>query len=293
MEIDPKINFQDNTEGFFGDSRTRNLLMELSSSMPGIDEAMSFAELMKQVEKSQYSVIVFDTAPTGHTLRLLSFPTVIEKGLGTFDKLKSKFGGLFQNMAGLLQSGGGAGGGLDMNAMNEKVEEIKRSVDKIKKTFQDDELTTFVAVCIPEFLSLYETERLVQKLAKFGIDTHNIVINQILFPEKDGKCKRCAAREKMQSVYIKQYYDLYPDFHLVEMPLLSDEVRRIEKLKKFAYLLLHPYGKMTEEEKEARIEIGNEVKSIDNIHETHASKNISDQDDKTKSHGKTDMIDVD
>merc|ERR1712154_257237 len=152
------------------------------------------------------------------------------------------FGGLFSSVASALNPQQG-GNQRDLAGLSAKLEETKASIKEIKKTFEDDDLTTFICVCIPEFLSLYETERLVQKLAKFGIDTHNIVINQVLFPEKgtEHECSRCKARVKMRGKYIEQFNDLYPDFHLTKIPLMSQEVRHVKKLKKFAHLLLHPY----------------------------------------------------
>ncbi|KAH9275033.1 hypothetical protein BASA83_002747 [Batrachochytrium salamandrivorans] len=178
MEIDPTGSIQEMIET--QDAGTQSQLQDLAFAIPGVDEAMSFAEVMKLVKSMDYSCIVFDTAPTGHTLRFLSFP--------------------------------------------------------------DPNKTTFVCVCIAEFLSLYETERMIQELTSFHIDTHNIVVNQLLYPRTGSNCDQCLVRAKMQRKYIEEIDELYEDFPMwSKCPCSLMRFVVLRKIKGFSEMLVNPF----------------------------------------------------
>ncbi|XP_070009241.1 ATPase GET3A-like isoform X2 [Nicotiana sylvestris] len=216
MEVDPTVE----NEETIGSDGMDDFLSDLANAIPGIDEAMSFAEMLKLVQTMDYSVIVFDTAPTGHTLRLLQFPSTLEKGLDKVMSLRNKFGGVISQMSRIF----GVDTEFGEDAILGKLEGMKDIIEQVNRQFKDPDLTTFVCVCIPEFLSLYETERLVQELTKFEIDTHNIIINQVLFDEEVVESKLLKARMRMQQKYLDQFYMLYDDFNITKLPLLPQEV---------------------------------------------------------------------
>ncbi|KAI0164284.1 anion-transporting ATPase [Hypoxylon sp. FL1284] len=243
MEIDPNGSIQDllagqgeetdNSMGGMG-----GMMQDLAFAIPGIDEAMSFAEVLKQVKSLSYEVIIFDTAPTGHTLRFLQFPSVLEKALAKISQLSSQYGPLLN---GFLGNQGTLPNGQNLNEMMEKLESLRQTISEVNAQFKDENLTTFVCVCIAEFLSLYETERMIQELASYSIDTHCIVVNQLLFPKQGSNCDQCNARRKMQKKYLDQIEELYDEFNVVRMPLLVEEVRGKEKLERFSEMLVQPY----------------------------------------------------
>lgn len=241
MEIDPSGTLEEfaanNKLGINPQDPLSKVMTEVTGSIPGIDEAFSFMEVLKHIKKQkhpdedkvQFETIIFDTAPTGHTLRFLQLPHTLETLLDKFNDISGRLGPLM----GML-------GGDQKQELFGKLAEIKAQVSEVNKQFQNPDLTTFVCVCISEFLSLYETERLIQDLMKYHIDVNSIVVNQLLFAE-DDQCKRCQSRWKMQKKYLDQMDELYEDYHLVKMPLCGNEIRGLSNLKRFSKFLLKPY----------------------------------------------------
>ncbi|KAF8213757.1 anion-transporting ATPase-like domain-containing protein [Mycena galopus ATCC 62051] len=241
MEIDPTSSIQEMVEQSDSNGMMGSMMQDLAFAIPGVDEAMSFAEIMKHVKSMEYSVIVFDTAPTGHTLRFLSFPTVLEKALGKLSTLGSRFGPMISQVRTALEIMAPRSHPWLVDVQHDgrrswlpgrhvrKTESMREVITEVNTQFKDPEKTTFVCVCISEFLSLYETERLVQELTSYEIDTHNIVVNQLLFPKKSSNCEHCSVRQKMQQKYLGEAHELYDDFfHIIQLPLSQKNKMLIE-----------------------------------------------------------------
>ena len=107
MEVDPTANESGSGNMFTsmmsaagakqdeeGNAEGLDFMKDIMASVPGIDEATSFGEVIKSLDEYNFDLIIFDTAPTGHTLRLLNFPNILEKGLLKLIELKDKFGGM-------------------------------------------------------------------------------------------------------------------------------------------------------------------------------------------------------
>ncbi|KAI0985287.1 hypothetical protein GJ496_006545 [Pomphorhynchus laevis] len=132
---------------------------------------------------------------------------------------------------------------LNSELLSSKLDETLQIITTVNKQFMDSQLTTFICVCIPEFLSLFETERLIQELTKLGIDVHNIVVNLILpNVSKSLGCEHCDKRKEVHRKYLVQIDDLYSDFNVTKIDSQISEVRGIQKLSEFSKLLTKRYA---------------------------------------------------
>lgn len=96
MELQSNINMGDDdkindTFNKLGLNLQAGFIKDVVSNLPGIDEAVAFGELIKTIDSIENCTVVFDTAPTGHTLRFLKFPNTLEKLLAKLMEMKVQF----------------------------------------------------------------------------------------------------------------------------------------------------------------------------------------------------------
>jgi len=213
--------------------------LDLASSAPGADEAAAFEIFLQVMTTNEYDVVIFDTAPTGHTLRLLSFPDLMDSWVGKMITVKTKLGGIANSFKNLIPF---MGEDDDIQSTAE-LEETKRKIDEAKKIMSNPERTTFKMVLIPEEMSIYESSRAMEVLAKNHMTVDGVVVNQVM-PDIDN-CEFCQSRHKLQQKRMALIRQKFSHQTISEIPLFKEEVKGIKKLKEVAEVLYE--GKTPEE----------------------------------------------
>ncbi|XP_031274072.1 ATPase ARSA1-like isoform X2 [Pistacia vera] len=118
----------------------------LDTPPPGLDEAIAISKVMQFIDSQEYSTftrIVFDTAPTGHTLRLLSLPDFLGASIGKIMKMKEKLASATSALKSFL--------GKEETRLDapHKLEQLRERMAKVRDLFRDKDTTEFVIVTIP------------------------------------------------------------------------------------------------------------------------------------------------
>ena len=176
---------------------------------PCTEEMAAFDKFMSYVESDDYDFVVFDTAPTGHTLRLLELP---------FD---------YSDQVSL------------MVATNEKSQQAKsvtqKRFDKVIARMKDPNQSIFSFVVYPESTPVIEAYRAMLDLKEAGIKTQFIVANQVLEPEYCTN-EFFIKRRKMQEKYLAEIKDRF-QLPVTIMPLMESEIKGLQMIEKAANLL--------------------------------------------------------
>ncbi len=213
-------------------------LQELTSmNPPGIDEALALLKMLEFVEtEHNYDLIIFDTAPTGHTLRFLSLPETLSGWIGKLIKMRIKFGNMFGAIKRIFTR-------EEKNEDNSLkiLERLNNSILNARDDLTNPLKNSFVIVMIPEEMAITETGRLLNELIKNNIPVSNIVVNQ-LYQDPSDLCNFCRARREMQQrnlIKIRETFNEKLGKNLIEIPLFKDEIRKYSKLKELGKYLIN------------------------------------------------------
>ncbi|KAL5831095.1 hypothetical protein ACOSQ4_016449 [Xanthoceras sorbifolium] len=201
----------------------------LDTPPPGLDEALAISKVMQFVESQEYSRftrIVFDTAPTGHTLRLLSLPDFLDASLGKIMKLKKKLTSATSAIKSML------GKEETQDDASDKLEQLRERMAKVRDLFRNSDTTEFIIVTIPTVMAVSESSRLHASLRKESVYVQRLIVNQVI-PPSASDCKFCAMKRKdqMRAFDTIRNNSELGSLRLIQAPLVDVEIRGVPALK--------------------------------------------------------------
>ncbi|KAL6955946.1 ATPase get3b [Sarracenia purpurea var. burkii] len=201
----------------------------LDTPPPGLDEALAISKVIQFLESHEYDMftrIVFDTAPTGHTLRLLSLPDFLDASIGKILKLRQKIASATSAIKSVF------GQELTQQDSAGKLERLRERMVKVRELFHDTESTEFVIVTIPTVMAINESSRLHASLKKENVPVKRLIVNQVL-PPSVSDCKFCTIKRKdqMRALDMIQRDPELSGLILTQAPLVDVEIRGVPALQ--------------------------------------------------------------
>jgi arsenite-transporting ATPase len=215
--------------GTFLDQADIKELLDLS--LPGMDEVMALLELSDSDRVENYARIVVDTAPSGHTSRLLLLPAVFAHWIGALERLAEKH----RFMISQFTRGRQREDDVDLF-----LRELAERLERVRAMLYDPAVAAFMLVTIPEAMSIEETSRYFAFLRRERLPVTDLVINRVESEHDD--CPFCRARVSAQKPHLKQIAREFGALRMNRVPQLSDEVRGLKALRSFARLTWEPEG---------------------------------------------------
>lgn len=237
--------------------------LELSRQAPGAVEAATMdriSELMAETVRrppgeGDWDVLLFDTAPTGHTLRLLALPEIMAawtEGLLRRRDRSDAWGRALERLSGgraAERTGEGdelsyidqvEEGGGDQDARSRHIREVllerRRKFIRARRLLLDPAVTAFIWVLIPEKLPILESEKAIRTLDKHGIPVAGMVVNRVLPPGDLGGFLE--SRRAQENEYMARIRDHFPRIPRIQVPLLARDVDGVETLERVGRILM-------------------------------------------------------
>ncbi len=227
--------------------------MRLTRQAPGAQEAAMLERIANTLTLGlkDYDLTIFDTAPTGHTLRLLSLPEAIaawtqgllkanqrsEKLAEVLEHLTPKAGRDIDNP--LSDPAEHATVGMDPRnkAITETLLARQRLLQRTRELLQDKDQTALLFVLTPEKLPILETARAVKALQQERLPLAGLVINRILPEDAEGDF--LAQRRRQEKIHLQQIEQEFANLTRYSIPLQATDIQGIDGLNKMADLLMY------------------------------------------------------